>query len=242
VSATRGRPRSRPRSQSAPDQHAEWLSLVQTTGPFLSVPTLKKALPDGLDAPPGNASDLRVAYAEWQANPELQQRWVRWVLDQLLELDHATAEATDGDPSHYVAEHGVTIRPSYVVRDQSQEGDPPVLLVHRLKQGEALDRPAPGDSWAATPLDRAVELARASGVPLALVTNGQRWSLVWARPGESTGLCTWQAEIWLEEQITLRAFVALLGAKRLLTNRTRTAAANSSKVSPAPTCTAAPSA
>jgi hypothetical protein len=216
MTATRGRPRKRLPSQSAADQHAEWLSLVQTTGPFLTVPTLKQALPDGLDAPPANATELRLAYAEWQANPELEQRWVRWVVDQLLDLEHATTEATDADPSHYVSEHGVTLRPSYVVRDHSQAGDPPVLLVHRIKQGQSLDRSASEDRWAATPLDRAAELARASGVPLALVTNGQRWSLVWARPGESTGICTWQAEIWLEEQITLRAFVTLLGAKRFL--------------------------
>ena len=46
------------------------------------------------------------------------------------------------------------------------------------------------------------------------MTNGQRWTLVWARPGESTGSCTWRAELWLEEPITLRAFVTLLGARR----------------------------
>jgi hypothetical protein len=41
--------------------HAEWLSLVETTGPFLTVPTLKRALPDGLDARPQATGDLRLA-------------------------------------------------------------------------------------------------------------------------------------------------------------------------------------
>ena len=54
----------------------------------------------------------------------------------------------------------------------------------------------------------------ARGVPLALVTDGQRWTLVWAREGESTGTCTWRAELWLEEPVTLRAFTTLLGARR----------------------------
>ncbi len=205
------RRRTRPRIE---DHHAEWLSLVQTSGPFLTVPALKRALPDGLEATPSAIADLRVAYAEWRADPGLQQRWVRWVLDELLGLCDATAEASEADPSHLVAEHGVTLRASYVVRDRTRDGDPAVLLVHRVQAGVALDRPIPGEAWAASPLDRATELARASGVPLALVTDGDRWTLVWARPGESTGICAWRAELWLEEPLTLRAFVSLLGAKR----------------------------
>jgi hypothetical protein len=116
-----------------------------------------------------------------------------------------------------VTEHGVILRASYVVRDRTQAGDPVVLLVHHHPLGTALDRPIPGEPWAASPLDRAAELARAKEIPLALVTDGQRWTLVWARPGESTGTCTWQAELWFEEPITLRAFVTLLGARRFFT-------------------------
>ena len=204
------RPQARGRIE---DHHAEWLSLVETSGPFLTVPTLKRALPDGLEATT-ITPELRVAYAEWQSDPGLQQRWVRWVLDELLGLRDAVTEATDADPSHRVAEQAVTLRPSYVVRDRGQDGDPVVLLVHRYEEGAALSRPLPGERWAASPLDRAAELARAAGVPLALVTDGARWTLVWAREGESTGMCTWRSELWLEEPITLRAFVTLLGARR----------------------------
>ncbi len=194
------------------DHHAEWLSLVETSGPFLTVPALKKALPNGLAEVPGAMSELRIAHAEVLENPGLQRRWVQWVLETLLELGDAVSEAADADPSHLVAEHGVRIRPSYVVRDRSQDG--PVLLVHRYESGTALDRPIKDDRWAASPIDRAAELARASGVPLALVTDGQRWTLVWARQGETTGLCTWRREVWIEEPLTLRAFVELLGARR----------------------------
>jgi hypothetical protein len=195
------------------EHHAEWLSLVQTSGPFLTVPVLERVLPDGLEATT-LLPELRVAYAEWQQDPRLQRRFIRWVLDELLGLRGATAEASDADPTHRVPEQGVTLRASYVVRDRTTDGNPVVLLVHRHSPGTALDRPIPGEAWSASPLDRAAELARASGVSLALVTDGQRWTLVWARPGESTGTCTWQAELWLEEPITLRAFVTLLGARR----------------------------
>jgi hypothetical protein len=210
MARTTGRPRSRGRIE---DHHAEWLSLVETSGPFLTVPALKRALPDGLEAAT-ITPDLRVAHAEWEGDPGLQQRWVRWVLDEVLGMRDAVAEATDADPSHRVAEHAVTLRASYVVRDRGQDGDPAVLLVHRYEHGTALSRPLPGERWAASPLDRAAELARATGVPLALVTDGARWTLVWAREGESTGMCTWRSELWLEEPITLRAFVTLLGARR----------------------------
>ena len=210
--------RARPTATAIDQRHAEWLSLVETGGPFLSVPALKRALPDGLDPLPDAMADLRLAHAEWRDDPDLQQRWVRFVLDAVLGLAAATTEAAaDTDPSHRIAEHNVTLRPTYVVRDRSRDGDPAVLLVHRHPQGTALDRPLGGDGWSATPIDRAVELARASEAPLALVTDGARWTLVWARPGETTGTCTWRTEIWLEEPITLRAFVSLLGAHRFFT-------------------------
>ena len=196
------------------DHHAEWLSLVETSGPFLTIPTLKRTLPDGLDAAPAALADLRIAYAEWQENPDLQARWVKWVLQELLELHDSVAEATEADPSHCVAEHNVTLRPTFVVRDPSRDASPAVLLVHAVPHGASLTRPASGDAWSSSPIDRAVDLARASNVPLALVTDGARWTLVWAREGETTGTCTWRANLWLEEQITLRAFTTLLGGHR----------------------------
>jgi hypothetical protein len=205
--------RSRAPRASIDRHHAEWLSLVETSGPFLTVPALKRAMPDGLDALPESMPELRLAYAEYQSDVSLQPRWVRFVLDSVLGLAHATTEADDDAPTHRVAEHGVTVRPSYVVRDNGK----PVLLVHRLPHGTAIDRPLSDDGWTASPIDRAAELARASEVPLALVTNGDRWTLVWARRGETTGTCTWRSEIWLEEPITLRAFVSLLGAQRFFT-------------------------
>jgi len=194
--------------------HAEWLSLVETSGPFLTVPALKRALPDGLEASPAAQPDLRISHAEWRREPSLQPRWVRWVLDELLELGDSVEEASETAPTHRVAEHGITLRPSYVVRDCTAASAPAVLLVHRVDPDSALDRPIEGEAWTASPIDRAAELARASGVPLALVTDGARWTLVWAREGETTGTCTWRSELWLEEEITLRSFVTLLGAKR----------------------------
>jgi hypothetical protein len=193
--------------------HAEWLSLVETSGPFLTVPTLKRALPNGLEAAPDALARLRLAHAEWRADPSLRQRFIRWVLDEVLKLDGAVADATDADPSHRVGEQRVTLRPDLVVRDRSSGR--PVLLIHIVPANAKLDRPLPGEDWAASPIDRAALLGRASEVPLALVTNGDLWTLVWATgKNATTGTCTWRSELWLEEPVTLRAFATLLGGRR----------------------------
>jgi methylase of polypeptide subunit release factors len=217
--ATFAAKRARPTPQRIEDHHAEWLSLTETTGLFLTIPVLKRTLPNGLE-PAGALPDLRVAYAEWQADPTLQHRFVDWILTDLLELGDAVT-ATDTAPTettsipiHRVPEHDVILRPTHVVRDPARDNRPPLLLVHRYATGTPLNRPLANERWAASPLDRAAELARATGIPLALLTDGRRWTLVWARPGESTGTCTWRAEIWLEEPLTLRAFTTLLGARR----------------------------
>jgi hypothetical protein len=44
--------------------HAEWLSLVEASGPFLSLPVLLKVFPNGLDAhDPEQLKLLRLAYS-----------------------------------------------------------------------------------------------------------------------------------------------------------------------------------
>ena len=64
------------------------------------------------------------------------------------------------------------------------------------------------------PVDSAVAFLRNSGFPVALVTNGEQWSVVHAPPEGVTSTATWYAEMWLEEPVTFRAFRALMGARR----------------------------
>ena len=58
------------------------------------------------------------------------------------------------------------------------------------------------------------ELLHGTGVRLGLVTNGERWMLVDAPKGETSGYASWYATLWLEEPITVRAFRSLLGLHR----------------------------
>ena len=53
--------------------HAEWLSLVPVSGPFLSLPVLMEAFPQGLDAHDAeHARLLRLAHEEWDDSFEKQ--------------------------------------------------------------------------------------------------------------------------------------------------------------------------
>ncbi len=72
--------------------HAEWLSLVETSGPFLSVPVLSKALPQGLDAPDRDiTARLRAAREQLDDDPTLHRSWCDFVLREVLDLDETLA-------------------------------------------------------------------------------------------------------------------------------------------------------
>ena len=72
---------------STPRHHADWLSLVEVSGPFVSLPVLLKVFPQGLDPrDPAQAKALRAAYEEWQDNPAAPGRQRAWVLHVLTAL------------------------------------------------------------------------------------------------------------------------------------------------------------
>jgi hypothetical protein len=74
--------------------HAEWLSLLEVSGPFLTMPVLLRVFPQGLDAnDPVLNRFLRMAYDEWADNQEgtrpdhaIHTQWLRFVLTTVLEL------------------------------------------------------------------------------------------------------------------------------------------------------------
>jgi hypothetical protein len=70
--------------------HTEWLSLLDISGPFLSLPVLLKVFPTGLDAhEPELAKRVRSAHGEWvesQAEVAIHRAWVEFVLREVLEL------------------------------------------------------------------------------------------------------------------------------------------------------------
>ena len=208
--------------------HAEWLSLLEISGPFVSLPVLLRAFPQGLDTVDADkVRTLRLAYEEWRDSvagrrPDLALHtlWVRFVLENLLELPRKVileGQAIPAGLKATIAEQGETLRPDLVIANPPGDASAgkPRVLVHVYPPGQDLDRPVHGQRWKASPATRMMELLHATEVRLGLVTNGERWMLVDAPRGETTGFVSWYAEYWLEEPITFRAFRSLLGVGRL---------------------------
>ena len=73
--------------------HAEWLSLVEISGPFLSMPVLVATFPQGLEAHDADhMATLRLAVREWEQardhagrpDPAIHHAWIRFVLSRTL--------------------------------------------------------------------------------------------------------------------------------------------------------------
>jgi hypothetical protein len=196
--------------------HAEWLSLVEQSGPFLSMPVLLRVLPQGLDAhDPDHLRQLKLAHQEWEedrGNPSVHRAWMRFVLTQTLEMpaDVLAEGQAVANLKHEVQEHGEMLRPDYAIT----HGGKPHLLVQVYPARQDLERPLTDRHWKATCGTRMMELLHATGVRLGLLTNGEHWMLVDAPRGDTTGFASWYATFWQEEPLTLRAFRTLLSARR----------------------------
>ena len=203
--------------------HAEWLSLVETSGPFLSLPVLLRVFPQGLDRrDPDRAARLREAYEDWLERgakvPAVHHAWVRCVLRDLLEYsDDLLTEGQAIPPGleATMATFGETLRPNLVLKHRDTDKKP-VLLIGLYQPGQDLDKPVAGKLWKATTGTRMMELLHAADVPLGLVTNGEQWMLVSARRGETTGFASWYADLWMQEPLTLQAFHSLMHLRRFV--------------------------
>ncbi len=204
--------------------HAEWLSLLEISGPFLSMPVLLRAFPQGLEAhDPDVLHELRTAYEEWLDNaqglrpdPAVHTAWVRHVLTRTLELPKANilqGQAIPPTLTVQVPEHGETLRPDIVIANPGADHTPR-LLMQIYPPSQDLDKPVAGSRWKDPIPTRMMELLHGTGVRLGLVTNGERWLLVDAPRGDTTGYISWYASLWIEEHLTLRAFRSLLDASR----------------------------
>lgn len=217
------------------NMHHDWLSLIEISGPFLAVPVLKEAFPQGLEELDGaKRKRLRQAYEEWREALELEDAqfaelhvaWIDEVLCRGLELDEdgkgdvlKRADWCAANLQASLLEHGVTLSPDLAVIDE-QRANKPLLLIQTYAQDIGLDATLKQDGWTATPADRMVALCRSLGCRLGLVTNGERWMLVDAPVGAVTTFASWYARIWSQEPITLQAFVHLLGIRRFFVDET----------------------
>ncbi len=205
-------------------QHG-WLSLVEVSGPFLAVPVLREVFPQGFEElEPSRTRRLRSAYEEWRDAVDvndtdlvrLHAAWIEEVLRTALEVDdqllrigkNVPTSATVGLP-----EHGTTINPDYVFVDPTH-GEALLMPIHVFPPDTDLSASMKFDGLSCSPGDRMSLHLRALGVPLGLVTNGERWMLIHAPVGQVTSFVSWYSRIWGQEPQTLRAFASLLSIRR----------------------------
>lgn len=206
-------------------RHAEWLSLIEISGPFLTVSMLDKAFPQGLEAvETPRRQKLRAAYDEWREAvdqqdellSELHREWVRLVLTEMLEYDHESLvhadDWPDDLPSVSSQEHTGTFKPDWIVRSPARAK--PRLFIAVLPPDTDLESVQRGDDWPVSLQERMTLLCRAHGVRVGLLTDGERWMLVNAPVGSTSSQASWYARLWSQEPITLKAFQSLLGVRR----------------------------
>ncbi len=210
------------------NQHAEWLSLIEVSGPFLAEPILNQAFPQGLEKiDPVKKTRFRKTYDEWrevvdsdaqqdiEIKDKIHQLWTNWVLKYGLELD----EDEDGDTLKdltqmsssiqvTVPEHQVTLKPEYAV--VANDDASPYMLIQTYPAGTALSEVLKGDAWSTSPAERMAHLCRGVGTRLGLITNGEQWMFIDAPTGGITTYASWFARLWGLEPITLKAFYSLL--------------------------------
>ncbi|MFD7261387.1 Eco57I restriction-modification methylase domain-containing protein [Streptomyces sp. NPDC059874] len=222
----RGRTRSGAPAPDGRQDHLDWLSLVDVSGPFLTLPVLLKAWPqlDSIDKP--LRARLRYEHGVWQSDPVAGQRtWTDFVLNELLGWGDALREGTEFSDALAVdvPEHDERIAPTFALLEPGSTAEDTAGLVAdcailgmTVPAGRHPSQRVPGSAWAATPVDRMAHLCRHHGVELGLVTDGRWWTLVWAPRGGVTTSALFDTVAWTEpvERVVVRAFLSLLSRRR----------------------------
>ncbi|MGE3726808.1 MAG: DNA methyltransferase [Candidatus Sericytochromatia bacterium] len=222
--------------------HQEWISLLEISGPFLSQKILREAFPQGLHGLDDSSqrARLRENYAQFsrieasqtqesQTKASQNQRshadWIKWVLSELLNSPDDSDLLRQGEQipeklrkppagqSEWQAPDFVFCNPTDFPAGQASL---PRLLVQIYPLEQALHKPLSESLSGQSPIDRMSDLCRQTGVPLGLISNGEDWIAIHAPLGETSTTIQWQAALWIDENITWRAFLNLLGYERLL--------------------------
>lgn len=219
---------NRNHAPTAADLHRGWLELVDTDGPFLAVPALRRVWPQGMPQPDRNAlaalKDAKPAFEKawenWDKHPgdtaaldfyrQARDTWVDIVMRDVLGWGDTyrtdTSIASVRSPSH-----AVTATPSGAL----VHGDLTGALVLITDPVDSLRDPL-DDGWATSPIDRMEELLRAAKVPIGVITDGRWWAIVSAREKTMVASGIVDAQTWIEEPHTRNAFIELLQRRRLV--------------------------
>ncbi|ERH17850.1 hypothetical protein HMPREF1549_02308 [Actinomyces johnsonii F0510] len=223
--------------RSTAQQHRQWLGLVDTEGPFLSVPVLTDLYPQGI---PGLSRERREmlraakpaldrAWDAWDADRDsdstlasfrrARDAWVDTVLTEVLGWGGFWTTA-QGRPTlaetYRAASDGiqaVTVTPTGALLRGEETG----ALVLVTDPADSL-REVGQDGWATSPIDRMAAMLRAPGstCSIGVVTDGRWWALVSAPREGSAASGVVDCQTWVEEPATRDAFCELLSVRRLV--------------------------
>ncbi|MFF9186175.1 Eco57I restriction-modification methylase domain-containing protein [Streptomyces misionensis] len=223
---------SRKHAPTIADLHRAWLALVDTDGPFLAVPALERAWPQGIPQPDARAlafiKDAKPAFEKawehWDTHPEddaaldlyreARDTWVDAVLRQGLRWGTAYTVPAPTTAEVRSPDHAVTVRANGALLHGENIG----ALVLLTDPVDSLRDPLT-DGWSASPIDRMEELLRTSGATIGVVTDGRWWAIVSARPQTMVASGIVDSQTWIEEPQARNAFVELLQRKRLVGGR-----------------------
>ncbi|MDP9389479.1 MAG: hypothetical protein M3Q48_16580 [Actinomycetota bacterium] len=198
----------------------DWLDLVDPDGAFLTTTELAATFPHGFDPMPAELrTELRARVASLDGDPRAHAELRRWLLADLLEWGDllASDQRIPATAQVRAAEPGVTLRPAQVLLDADDQSKVRLgLFVWPLgtRPDRRPDVAVAGDTWPATPVQRAETWCRESGVPLAVVTDDDQWVLVWAPRGAPAASCRWRLADLADERILQAGLVSVLGARR----------------------------
>ncbi len=223
--------------RSTAQQHRAWLGLVDTEGPFLSVPVLTGLYPQGM---PGMSRERREvlraakpaldrAWDAWDADRDSEtvlasyrrarDAWVGTVLTEVVGWGGLWTTAQDRPAlaeTYRAASDGiqaVTVTPTGALLRGEEVG----ALVLVIDPADSL-REVGQDGWATSPIDRMAAMLRAPGstCSIGVVTDGRWWAMVSAPREGSAASGVVDCQTWVEEPATRDAFCELLSVRRLV--------------------------
>jgi hypothetical protein len=193
----------------------EWLSLLESDGPFLAAPVVRDAWPNGLPAlDRDHVAGLRDTSAVLDASPGTRDHFVRSVLADFLGWGDRVRVGPDLPPGLVtpVPEHHTELRPDFALIRPDDEA--PALLGMTTPPGTRAGARTTGSTWPASAADRLAYALRMQKVPLGLITDGTEWTLVCWVPGGAVATVSWSRHVWFDDVQTLQAFHALLCRQR----------------------------
>lgn len=207
------------RTKAQSRSHA-WLDLLQTSGPFLTLPVLKRVFGDTVPGLPTSTRARTRTSAEnvLSSDGDTRREFIDLMLDEVFDWGDRCAASIPESLSAPIPEHGQIVRPDFgfqMASNADTDNEWRLFGIVVPWGTHPLTRSANG-SWTASAAEQLAVLLRARDVPIGIATDGRWWAIVWAPRGEAMGVAVWDASLFSEEPESAAALVALMNRSRFL--------------------------